>query len=321
MNDGHDDGETVGQAPPPAGRALVQPTIHTVDGLNVVIDADLALLLGVSTSAFNQQVRRNLDRFPPGWMFELDEAAYARLKSQAVMANAGRGGRRTAPLVFTEHGVVMAASLMSSQRATLILQFVIEVFVSARRGELAGKPIRVSDAPAATGFSQKLQVMIEKIMATLVDGDPDAALREEAQAMFRASIQHIRDRLERVGLENEEIAARAAKLLAEAEATKAAAAKTRAEAEDIKLGTLARKLELVMKAEAAISRGEIRDFMSVLRSWGTEAAAAVARGSKYFLPVGLVGVDRASAACIWCAHSHGRSVGGCLLHGFPCLPA
>lgn len=246
--------------------------VHKVRGQRIAIDADIARLFEVQTRVFNQQVRRNAHRFPTGWMFELTAAEHARLTSQTVISNTdggpGRGGRRTPPLAFTEHGVVMAATLLGSERATLMLQFVIEVFVGARRGELSGKGLKIADAPVATGFSQRLQQMIERLMERMVDDESQSAVRDEAQAVLRDSLDHIRARLSKAGLENEEIGARAAKLLAEAEATKAVAAKTSAEAEDIKLGTLAKKLELLLKAEAAISRGEIKDLMGVLKKLG-----------------------------------------------------
>jgi regulator of protease activity HflC (stomatin/prohibitin superfamily) len=110
--------------------------------------------------------------------------------------------------------------------------------------------------------------MIERLMDSMVDHENQRSLRDEAQAVFKESIDHIRAKLGRAGFENEEIAARATKLLAEAEATKASAAKTRAEADEIALRTLARKLTMLLEAEQAMARGEMEGFLKMLRELG-----------------------------------------------------
>lgn len=73
----------------------------------VMLDADLALLYGVQTKVLVQAVKRNIDRFPADFMFQLSTAEFDALRSQSVTSNTGRGGRRTAPYVFTEQGVAM----------------------------------------------------------------------------------------------------------------------------------------------------------------------------------------------------------------------
>ena len=175
--------------------------------------------------------------------------------------------------MFTEHGVVMAASLLSSDKAKAVMQLVVDVFVRARRGELGKKTLTPTDAKAAIvagggTFNRRLQGMIERLMDAMVDHENQRTLRDEAQVVFKESIDHIRARLGRAGFENEEIAARATKLLAEAEASKATAAKTRAEADEIALRTLARKLEMVLEADKAMARGEMEGFLKVLKELG-----------------------------------------------------
>ncbi len=239
----------------------------------VMLDSDLAALFQVETRVFNQAFKRNQDRFPAGWAFELTSVELDNLISQTVISSSGWGGRRTLPWVFTEHGVVLAASILSSDRAKAVMQHVVEVFVRARRGEV----VRTGPFAARLGssmtngggaFSKRLQGMIERLMDAMVDQDNQRSLQDEAQAILRESIDHIRAKLCRAGFENEEIAARAAKLLAEAEATKATAAKTRAEADEIMLRTLARKLAMVLEAEQAITRGEVAGFLAVLKRLG-----------------------------------------------------
>ena len=80
--------------------------IHLIRGQRVVLDTDLAAFYGETTKRFNQQVNRNLSRFPPGFMFQLDEQEFANLRLQFATSSlkGGHGGRRYAPLAFTEHG-------------------------------------------------------------------------------------------------------------------------------------------------------------------------------------------------------------------------
>jgi len=261
-----------GELVPVAGRSDGL-TILEIRGERVLLDADLAAVFEVETRVFNQAIKRNLDRFPESWAFELTPEEFDNLKSQSVISSGTWGGRRTPPWVFSEHGVVMAASVLQSDRAKAVMQFVVDVFVRARRGQLGKKELAPTDAKAviAAGgraFSRRLQGMIERLMDAMVDHENQRTLRNEAQAVFKESIDHIRAKLGRAGFENEEIAARATKLLAEAEATKATAAKTRAEADEIALRTLARKLAMVLQAEQAMTRGEMEGFLMVLKELG-----------------------------------------------------
>jgi len=100
----------------PALPPITPGQIHLIRGQRVMLDAELALLYGVETRVLNQAVKRNTDRFPLDFCFQLthDEASTA-LTSQSVTSK--RGGRRTLPYAFTEHGAVMAASVLSSDRA------------------------------------------------------------------------------------------------------------------------------------------------------------------------------------------------------------
>lgn len=107
-----------------AGRILV------IRGQRVLLDADLAGLYGVETKKFNQQVKRNPARFPPDFMFELSREEFESLRSQNVTSN--RGGRRYLPMAFTEHGAIMAASVLNSDRAVEMSVYVVRAFVQLR---------------------------------------------------------------------------------------------------------------------------------------------------------------------------------------------
>lgn len=114
----------------------IAPRIVTVRRQRVIVDADLALLYGVTTKRFNEAVKRNLDKFPPDFMFILTTEEFAALRSQTATSNAnafsGRGGRRYLPKVFTEHGALMAASILNSPRAIDVSIYVVRAFVHLR---------------------------------------------------------------------------------------------------------------------------------------------------------------------------------------------
>ena len=90
--------------------APVRYPIFNIRGENVILDKEIAGLYGVTTGALNQAVKRNLDRFPIDFMFQLTKEEWESLKSQFVIAKTGRGGSRSLPYAFTEHGVLMLAS-------------------------------------------------------------------------------------------------------------------------------------------------------------------------------------------------------------------
>jgi hypothetical protein len=106
--------------------------ILLVRGVRVMLDADLAALYGVETRVLVQAVKRNLARFPADFMFQLAPLEFTGLRSQSVISNIGRGGRRTAPHVFTEHGALMAATILSSSRAIEVSIYVMRAFVQFR---------------------------------------------------------------------------------------------------------------------------------------------------------------------------------------------
>ena len=106
--------------------------IHFIRGQKVMLDADLAELYGVTTKRFNEQVKRNLERFPPDFMFQLDDEEHAALRSQIATSNTGRGGRRYPPYAFTEHGAIMAATVLNSAKAMKMSVFVVRAFIQLR---------------------------------------------------------------------------------------------------------------------------------------------------------------------------------------------
>jgi hypothetical protein len=108
----------------------IESRIFIVRGQKVMLDADLAELYGVETRRLNEQVSRNSERFPEDFMFQLTAEEFTNLKSQ--FATSSWGGRRKLPYVFTEHGAIMAASVLNSPRAIEISVHVVRAFVRLR---------------------------------------------------------------------------------------------------------------------------------------------------------------------------------------------
>ncbi len=110
----------------------IERSIRTMRGHRVMIDEDLAKLYGVTTGALNRQVKRNAERFPDDFMFQLTAAEVAEVDATAPAK--GRGGRRRSrPYAFTEHGVVMLSSVLNSSRAVAVNIQVVRVFVRLRQ--------------------------------------------------------------------------------------------------------------------------------------------------------------------------------------------
>ena len=101
----------------------------------MLLDADLAAMYGVTTKRFNEQVKRNIERFPPDFSFVLEDQDFAFLRSHFATSKSttdGRGGRRYLPRVFTEHGAIMAAMVLNSPRAIQMSVYVVRAFVKLR---------------------------------------------------------------------------------------------------------------------------------------------------------------------------------------------
>ncbi|MCU0914888.1 MAG: ORF6N domain-containing protein [Planctomycetes bacterium] len=111
----------------------VQTRILTIRGQRVILDADLAQLYGVTTSRLNEQVKRNRERFPADFAFRLNWEESDNLKSHFATSSSSWGGRRKLPYAFTEHGAIMAASVLSSPQAVQTSIFVVRAFVQLRQ--------------------------------------------------------------------------------------------------------------------------------------------------------------------------------------------
>jgi hypothetical protein len=111
----------------------IEPLILTIRDQKVLLDRDLAVLYGVPTKRLNEQVQRNAKRFPPDFMFQLTKEEFENWRSQIATSNsAAKMGLRRQPYAFTEHGAIMAATILNSPRAVEVSVFVVRAFVKLR---------------------------------------------------------------------------------------------------------------------------------------------------------------------------------------------
>ena len=112
---------------------IVMNKIYVIRGQKVMLDRDLAELYEVETKQLKRQVNRNIDRFPPDFMFELTENESESLRCQIGTSKIGRGGTRYLPMVFTEHGVLMLSSVLNSPKAVQVNIQIMRIFTRIRQ--------------------------------------------------------------------------------------------------------------------------------------------------------------------------------------------
>lgn len=123
----------VNSAPMALTDLAIERVIFVVRGQRVMLDADLAELYGVQTRRLNEQVARNLDRFPEDFAFQLTQQEFTNLISQIATSSFAHGGRRKLPWAFTEHGVAMLSSVLRSPEAVKVNIAIVRTFVRLRR--------------------------------------------------------------------------------------------------------------------------------------------------------------------------------------------
>ena len=127
-----------------------------VRGERVILDTDLASIYGIPTFRLNEAVKRNRNRFPDDFLIQLSKDEHDALTSQIAISKKGRGGRRTLPYAFTEHGAVMAANILSSDRAVQMSIFVVRAFIKMRQ-----------TLAANTALTEKLDELEKKLAGRL----------------------------------------------------------------------------------------------------------------------------------------------------------
>jgi hypothetical protein len=139
----------------------IENSILLIRGQKVIMASDLATIYGVSTKRLNEHVKRNSDRFPDDFMFQLTKDEFDNLKSQ--FATSSWGGRRTRPYAFTEHGAVMAANDVNSPVAVAASIQVVRTFVRLREMLSSHKDLARKLAELETKYDEQFQIVFEAI--------------------------------------------------------------------------------------------------------------------------------------------------------------
>ena len=156
------------------------PRIFTLRGQRVLLDVDLAAVYGVATKVLLQSVKRNTERFPVDFMFQMTGDEFANLRSQIVTSSlGGHGGRRTAPYAFTEQGVAMLSSVLKSPQAIAVNIEIMRTFVriralAATHDDLAKRLDTLEQKTEALSlshdnFSQNTRAQLRQVIDTLRD--------------------------------------------------------------------------------------------------------------------------------------------------------
>lgn len=242
-------------------------------GLPIVLDSDVARLFGIETKHLNQQLRRNAAKFD-GFAFQLTAKEVESLRSHFVTSNAGRGGRRHRPYAFTEHGVVMAATVVKSEQAVVATRFIINVFVDTRRkapdgsnlpGLIDARRLPPLEVEARVTLAGKLNDALGRVLDAIADPVAQTTVRDEAKALAAEGLASLKEYLRKAGVQNEKTLAEVRKLLAEAEALEAETALRATENQHRQLALLAKQLRLVLAAQQYLERGGVEDLLGVLK--------------------------------------------------------
>jgi len=137
--------------------------IMVVRGEKVILDSDLARLYGVETRRLNEQVRRNIEKFPDDFMFQLTKEEYENLKSQIATSSSGWGGRRKLPFVFTEYGALQAANVLNSSQANKMSVFIVRTFVRLREMALTNEKLSRKFNQLEKRVSDHDEILIELV--------------------------------------------------------------------------------------------------------------------------------------------------------------
>ena len=140
--------------------------IYLIRGEKVMLDRDLATLYQVETRRLNEQVKRNRERFPKDFMFQLTKEEFGNLRSQ--IATSSWGGRRTPPFVFTEQGVAMLSSVLRSKRAAEVNVAIMRTFVRLRQMLTTNEEL----ARKVAQHDQEIAVLFDYVQKLLKPPDP-----------------------------------------------------------------------------------------------------------------------------------------------------
>ena len=164
----------------------IQNKIYEIRGQRVMIDRDLAEIYGVETRVLNQAVKRNMERFPEDFMFQLSEQEWDIMSSQIVMTSKSKRPKSALPLVFTEHGVTMLSSVLRSSTAIQVNIQIVRAFVSIRNLTLQ-KP--VDSIEQVKMELSELKLYLEELFTDQNDINEDTRMQIELINQSLAELQ------------------------------------------------------------------------------------------------------------------------------------
>lgn len=150
-------------ATPPIPFERINHAIFEIRGHKVMLDTELAALYGVETKMLNRAVRRNLDRFPEDFMFQLSIEELANLRIQFGTSSETWGGRRSRPFVFTEHGILMLSSVLNSERAAKVNIAIMRAFTRMREFVLSHKELSAKLETLERRYDAQFKVVFNSI--------------------------------------------------------------------------------------------------------------------------------------------------------------
>lgn len=157
--------------------AEIEERITILRRKRVLLDFELAQLYGVATKTLLQSVRRNRDRFPEDFLFQLTSEEFASLRSQSVTSKPSRGGRRYLPYAFTQEGVAMLSSVLRSKRAVQVNIEIMRAFVRMRSFALTNRELARKIAELESRYDGQFEQVFEALNALLASPEPNHGRR------------------------------------------------------------------------------------------------------------------------------------------------
>lgn len=244
-------------------RSLAASLIYEVRGHKVILDADVARFFGRSTSAVNQQRRRNLDRFPEAYAFQLNAEEWADLKSQYVISSS-HGGSRTRPWAYSEHGFAMLATRLRGDDAASISRVIIDTFVSFRQKRLPEG--RILSGVNAQAQRETLRQTIFQQMKSLLEMElpTGETTSTELRSLTSSAINRVKAMLDKPAKTNERLMAEIHKLQAETEHLCAQTRKADAESANLWADVYQKRLNMLAQLREMAIQLEREELVDVL---------------------------------------------------------
>lgn len=255
--------------------------VLVIRGLRVMLDARVAEAFGTETKRVNEAVSRNPEKFDERHTFQLTEAEHEALRSQSATSNAGRGGARYLPHVFTVKGVARLATVLNTPAALRATDLIIDTFLlvheqlkRGRRTVSVPEPDRFRPTAEHAREIEKLRLKLagalSKLLDAIVDVESQQTLRQASQALSSKALANIQERLRAKGLENAKLEADTGLVLAQAEKMLAEARKTRAEAEGVDIANFERRISAVKKVAELIRELEPAEILGLIDGFDAE---------------------------------------------------